>query len=238
MKKNSIQFLLVILGACLLVIFCFFHPPDFSRDPLHLIDNQLKSDESLDYFAIRMRDEVNKMARQTPDTLYNTTISFKKYIQYKDLEKLASRFDITTGVQVFYAVHSLKGPPPLSTGKPLAEQFQNLKNNLIADYSVETYKGHPLQELAVQELKEDRLYIGYITVNISPKLARKIWDKNSDLVRFVQIMNNPSIQFGGFPPEKDSSLSGIADAEEHIAKCQQTPDTSIPWPTLPNTCKH
>ncbi len=238
MKKNSISFFCIMLFLLIVPTGCTFSPPDFSKDPLHAIESQLKPNESLDHFASRMHDEVNKMARQTPDTLYNVTVSFKKYISYKDVEKFASRFEVTSGVQVFYAVHSLKGPPPLSSGKPLAQQFQNLKNNLIADYSVETYKGHPLQELAAQELKEDRLFIGYITFHISPKLAKKIWDKNSDVVRFVQIMNNPSIQFGGFPPEQESQVSGIADADEHIAHCEASPDSSIPWPTLPDTCKH
>lgn len=237
MKIQRFQIFIVMIVSLIILPGCNFHFPDFSAD-ISSTENQLKEGESLDQFAIRMRDNVNKLAKKNPDTLYNVTISFKKYIHYKEVEQFASRFGITTGEQVLYAVHSLKGPPPLSPAKPLAEQFQNLKNNLIADYSTETYKGRPLQQLAVQELKEDRLYIGYLTVNISPKLAKKIWNESPDVVRFMEVLTDPNIKAGGFRPEKDSTISAITDADEHIAKCEQAPNASIPWPTLPETCKH
>lgn len=226
MQKNSIQLFLGIMFACFVVVFCFLHPPDFRNQNI-----------SQDQFTMRMKDKVNTFAKQNPDTLYNVTISFKKYLHYSEVQKIADTFDINSGVSVFYAVHGFKGPPPLSSGKTLSEQFQNLKKNLIEDYSRKNYAGHINEAFVVKELQEDKLYIGNITFRISPKLAKKIWERKAQIVRFVEIMDNPDLSVGGFPPERDSSVSGIADADEHIAKCEQAPHPSIPWPSIPPNCK-
>ncbi len=235
--KNKILLVCLFLFILLTQTGCIISAPDFAPDRFSPTNNEFRQGETMDQYISRMHFIVDTLARKQPDTLYSATISFKNYLHYKEVEQFASGFGIKSANQVLYAVHTLKGPPPLSAGKSLAEQFQNLKNNLISDYSTETYKGRPLQKLAVQELKEDRLFIGYITVRITPNLAKKIVDEASDTVRIVQLMTNPDIPFVGVVPEKDSLVSEVADAQQHITKCEQTPDKSISWPVLPDTCK-
>ncbi len=198
-QRKKIFFFLIIAIVCTSV--GVYVAPYFTLENSNSTEILQKPDESIEDFTNRMKGHVYKMAYWFPDNTYTVTISFKKYLPYQDVVKIFHTYNLTSATQVYYKVNSLKGPPSLAKNKSIEEQLQILKNNLIQDFRMTVFENDPIYKKAVAELEADKMFIGYITFEATPKIVKEILD-NLDSVQVAQVIVNKDIPFAGIPPEE------------------------------------